>query len=66
MNFFIDVPFKTMNRPLPGTLNTLNFQDNLSGRSKSGSKIGTRKNSESSLMRRLFLLRFWDRLFIQG
>ncbi|EKO32982.1 hypothetical protein LEP1GSC161_1916 [Leptospira santarosai str. CBC1416] len=55
-----------MNRPLPGTLNTLNFQDNLSGRSKSGSKIGTRKNSESSLMRRLFLLRFWDRLFIQG
>ncbi|EJO68388.1 hypothetical protein LEP1GSC132_1372 [Leptospira kirschneri str. 200803703] len=40
MSFFIDVPFKTINRPLPGTSSVLNFQDNLSGRSKSGSKRG--------------------------
>ncbi|EKP12995.1 hypothetical protein LEP1GSC103_2751 [Leptospira borgpetersenii serovar Javanica str. UI 09931] len=29
-----------MNCPLPGTSNTLNFQDELSGRLKSGSKRG--------------------------
>ncbi|EKR75482.1 hypothetical protein LEP1GSC021_4138 [Leptospira noguchii str. 1993005606] len=40
MSFFIDVPFKTINRPLPGTSSVLNFQDNLSGRSKSESKRG--------------------------